>query len=186
MKPFHYGLLYAAPQWDRSSYTLKAPKLLMPPITALLHTANDELRLGRALETLLPCAQILIVDHGSADATLRVAREYGATIFPAASHASSKHYMEEVRHEWVFCLAPSESLTEGLQASLFEWSAAPAATDATFSTFICEQVPEGWCSQPIPETRLVPRNWPYWAGRLPGRDPDSATLEGQLLRLAFP
>ena len=31
----------------------------MPPITALLHTKNDSLGLGRALETLLPCSEIL-------------------------------------------------------------------------------------------------------------------------------
>ena len=55
----------------------------MPPITALLHTKNDGLRLGRALEMLLPCAEILIVDHHSADATRRIAREYGARIVTA-------------------------------------------------------------------------------------------------------
>ena len=38
----------------------------MPPITALLHTMNDALRLGRTLEMILPCAEILIVDHRSA------------------------------------------------------------------------------------------------------------------------
>jgi glycosyltransferase involved in cell wall biosynthesis len=57
----------------------------MPPITALLHTTNDALRLGRALETLLPCAEIIIVDHHSADATRRIARDYGARIVTADS-----------------------------------------------------------------------------------------------------
>ena len=47
----------------------------MPSITALLHTENDALRLGRALETLYTCDDILIVDYGSRDATVRVARE---------------------------------------------------------------------------------------------------------------
>jgi glycosyltransferase involved in cell wall biosynthesis len=63
----------------------------MPPLTALLHTTNDALRLGRALETLLPCAELLIVDHHSTDATLRVARAYGARILPAeASDATER------------------------------------------------------------------------------------------------
>ena len=52
----------------------------MTSITALLHTKNDALRLGRALETLYACDDILIVDHGSRDATVRVAREYGARV----------------------------------------------------------------------------------------------------------
>ena len=37
----------------------------MPPFTALLHTHNDALRLGRALETLFAGSEILIVDHHS-------------------------------------------------------------------------------------------------------------------------
>src|ERR1700686_5001163 len=98
----------------------------MPPITALLHTANDALRLGRALETLLPCAEILIVDHGSADATRRIAREYGARIVIAHNQAPAHHYLALAGHDWIFCIAPAESITESLQASLFEWSALPA------------------------------------------------------------
>jgi glycosyltransferase involved in cell wall biosynthesis len=37
----------------------------MPQLTALIHTHNDELRLGRALESLRPCDELLIFDHGS-------------------------------------------------------------------------------------------------------------------------
>ena len=158
----------------------------MPSITALLHTSNDELRLGRALETLLPCAQILIVDHGSTDTSLRIAREYGAKILPAPTHAIPKHYLEKAHHDWVLCLNPSESLTEALQASLFEWSAAPAAADASFSIVICEQVVGGWRTLATPETRLVPRSWPHWTGNTPTPDLASKTLEGQLLRIDFP
>ena len=61
----------------------------MPRSRQLLHTENDALRLGRLLETLYPCDEILIVDHGSFDATSQVAREYGARII-AGSHASNE------------------------------------------------------------------------------------------------
>ena len=64
---------------------------LMPPITALLHTSNDGLRLGRALETLLPCAEILIVDHHSTDDTLRIVREYGAHILREENSTPANH-----------------------------------------------------------------------------------------------
>ena len=56
----------------------------MTSITALLHTENDALRVGRVLETLYPCDQILVVDHGSRDASVRIAREYGARVVDAA------------------------------------------------------------------------------------------------------
>ena len=98
----------------------------MPPITALLHTMNDALRLGRTLETLLPCAEILIVDHHSADATRRVAREYGARIV-TADVMLPRITISTWRATTGFSAAsPAESITEGLQASLFEWSALPS------------------------------------------------------------
>jgi len=160
----------------------------MPPLTALLHTINDALRLGRALEMLLPCSELLIVDHRSTDGTLRVAREYGARIVPADSRAAA-NYLDLARHEWILCLDPSESITEGLQATLFEWSSLPAHSvcgTSGFSVLVREQIAETWRHHLAPETRLVPRNWNLWNESLPAHDPSSVTLEGELLRLPFP
>jgi glycosyltransferase involved in cell wall biosynthesis len=166
----------------------------MPLITALLHTANDGQRLGRALEMLLPCAEILIVDHHSTDATVRVAREYGARVVEARGQAPANHYLEEALHDWILCLLPSESITEGLQATLFEWSSLPDAAVAEpsgFSVVVREQVGKDWMDRdwrelPEPEIRLIPRNWTLWHGNLPAHHPSSRALEGELLRIAFP
>jgi glycosyltransferase involved in cell wall biosynthesis len=160
----------------------------MPPITALLHTKNDGLRLGRALETLLPCSEILIVDHQSSDQTTRVARRYGARVVPADDRAAGD-YSASARYDWILCLDPSESLTEALQATLFEWSfasTAEASGTSAFSFFVREQVGELWRVREIPETRLIPRNWGVWNGHFPAHEPSARTLEGELLRLAFP
>src|SRR5215831_18040191 len=93
----------------------------MPPITAVLHTHNDALRLGRALETLCPCDEILIVDHHSTDGTQQVAREYGAKVVDASSEFEENGFLRSMATGWVLCLDPRESLTEGLSAALFEW-----------------------------------------------------------------
>jgi hypothetical protein len=165
----------------------------MPPITALLHTKNDALRLGRALEMLLPCTDIVIVDHHSADATLRVARQYGARVVAADGYPAADHYLDLARYDWILCLEPAESISEGLQASLFEWSVLPvradtssAATGSAFSVFVRQQTSKGWLQLPAPETRLVPRDWTRWDGRLPAREPSAVALEGELLRFASP
>jgi glycosyltransferase involved in cell wall biosynthesis len=165
----------------------------MPPITALLHTANDALRLGRALETLLPCAEILIVDHHSADATRRIARDYGARIVMAHNQAPALRYLDLARHDWIFCIEAAEAITESLQASLFEWSALPghlvvgsATGGLAFSVFVREQASERWLYIPQPQTRLIPRSWPRWLGGLPAHEPSAIALEGELLRFAFP
>lgn len=177
-----------SPPRTTPSYTLEAKLLLlpMPPITALLHTANDALRLGRALEMLLPCSEILIVDHHSSDATLRVAREYGARIVPANSLASANNYLDLARHDWILCLDPAESLTEALQATLFEWSSLPVAGEPAFSVSGREQIGGEWRDFPAPEIRLIPRSWTLWHGLLPGHQPAAIALEGKILRFAFP
>ncbi|MGB8583524.1 MAG: glycosyltransferase [Candidatus Sulfotelmatobacter sp.] len=161
----------------------------MPPITALLHTANAGLRLGRALETLLPCAEILVVDRHSTDSTLRVARQYGARIVRGGLEPTANHYLDQARYDWILCLDPSESITESLQATLFDWSSWPVnriAGKSSFSFFVRDQISEEWRTSSKPQTRLVPRNWTQWNGFLPAEDCSSIPLEGELLRLAYP
>src|ERR1700680_1909443 len=157
----------------------------MPPVTALLHTTDDALRLGRTLETLLPCVEILIVDHYSSDATRRIARDYGARVVAAEDPSTLNQYLDLARCDWILCMEPGESLTEGLQASLFEWSTLPSydvvggiAGGRPFSVFVREQIRKSWLDLPAPETRLIPRNWTRWHGRLPAPDPCAIVLEG--------
>lgn len=159
----------------------------MPPITAVLHTENDALRLGRLLETLYPCDEIVVVDYDSRDATLQVAREYGARIIAGSNGASNEHYLQSISSNWVLCLDPRESLSEGLAASLFEWkSESIPQSGAAFSVFLREETAGGWLEHPSAQTRLVPSTWNRWAGRFPSADSSAIALEGELLRFAFP
>ena len=167
----------------------------MPPITALLHTENDALRLGRCLETLYPCDHILIVDHGSRDRTLYIAREYGARVVVAVPGASPDQYARSVAPGWTLNLEPRESLTESLAASLFEWkselqidreAALTHSTSPAFSILLREETPGGWIDVPVTQTRLVPHNWNRWNGMLPVHEPSAIALEGELLRFTFP
>jgi glycosyltransferase involved in cell wall biosynthesis len=166
----------------------------MPPITALLHTADDGLRLGRALESLRACDEILIVDQGSRDATLRIAREYGARIISIPrgdleDGASPARYCALARHDWLFCVEARESLSEGLEASLFEWKSLredEVDNSTAFSVFLREERASGWQEHSTRQTRLVPRNWKRWQGWLPVDDPSAIALEGELLRFVLP
>src|SRR5437868_15278873 len=148
----------------------------MPPITALIHTHNDEARIGRTLETLRPCDELLIIDHGSTDRTREIAREHGARIVvasdgvPAAAHA---------QHDWVLCLLPSESLSETLEAALFEWKQSEPHDDH-FAIAIREETAEGW-KQLSPATRLANQRRLSW-DRMPRHDPGASLLKEDLLR----
>lgn len=156
----------------------------MPTITALLHTHNDALRLGRALEMLFPCDELLVVDHDSDDGTGAVAREYGARVVSAKSGLP---YPSLIRGEWIFSLDPREAITEALAASLFEWKSEPTSTSVhAFSVYRREETPGGWVANPIAHTRLVRADWNRWAGQFPEQDSAAISLEGELLRFVFP
>jgi glycosyltransferase involved in cell wall biosynthesis len=159
----------------------------MPLITAILHTCNDELRLGRALQTLLPCDEILIIDHGSTDATLRIAREYAASIRIVTEQAPAD-LLYFVRHDWVLVLQPSESVSEPLEAALFEWKFFPPSDldgIPAFSIVVREQTNAGWTAHP-PATRLVRRTWNHWEGLVPANHRQAKVLPGELLRFRRP
>jgi len=158
---------------------------MMRSITAMLHTQNDALRLGRALETLYPCDEILVVDHGSVDATAQIARVYGARILTQQRDTPPEEYLRLAQAKWILCLDPRESLTESLAASLFEWKTEPVTGEA-FSMFLREETVDGWAENPVAQTRLVPNNWNHWEGRLPAHSPSAIALEGELLHFVFP
>lgn len=160
----------------------------MPLITALLHTSNDARRLGRALETLLPCAEVIVVDHRSSDRTSQVAARYGSRLIPA-NDLAPREYLDLARHDWILCLNPSESITEGLQATLFQMSLirSHAMPDSrSFRIAVRRQVGGLWHTSPAMETRLVQRSWTQWNGNLPANDESSVALEGELLHLDLP
>ena len=162
----------------------------MTTITALLFTQNDALRLGRALETVYACDDILVVDHGSRDATVRVAREYGARVVDAKPGPSPADYVRSciagaTNAGWILCLDPRESLTEKLAASLFEWKSEAGYAPA-YSVFLREETAEGWMGIPAAQTRLVPQTWNSWKGKLPEDESAALALEGELLRFVFP
>lgn len=160
----------------------------MRRLAAIVHTHNDGLRLGRCLETLYPCDEILIVDHGSNDQTLRVACQYGATVVRGRSDSSQNDYLQPSGAGWILCLEPCESLTEGLAASLFQWKLQrdEELSATSFSTLVREETSEGWSDHKTPQTRLVPRNWQLWRGTLPVSDGSPVALEGEVLRFSFP
>ena len=89
----------------------------MPKITALIHTSNDGLRLGRALDSLRACDQVIVVDHGSADNTEKIARSHGAEFKSGIPGVDRGTYAVDADHDWILCLCPNESLSEPLLGS---------------------------------------------------------------------
>lgn len=150
-------------------------------ITGLIHVCNHERQVGRALLSLRPCDEVLVVDHGSADGTLRIAREHGARIIPAARDIESGAH--NAANDWILCLLPFEAIAEDLEATLLEWKISDSHDDRIGYTIgIREQIGTEWRLLP-PELRLVNRQKAAWHNHLPANVPDAATMEGYILRI---
>ena len=156
----------------------------MPRITALLHTTNDARRLGRALDSLRCCDELLVIDHGSSDATWKIAREHGARVEATAS-AGDPSGVPLAAHDWILCLLPAEALSESLEASLLEWKEEEPGGVAAYAFALRQETVNGWqhCG---PEVRLVDRRQVSWDGALPPQRDDALSLCGDLLRFRDP
>ena len=152
----------------------------MPKITALLHTHNDALRLGRALDSLRPCDEVLVIDDDSEDDTEKIAREHGAHLKQAIPGVTPGAYAMDALHDWVLCLRPNESLSDDLEAALFEWKEKEVDGIACFSVPIRQENGAGWQKFP-PEVRLVNRTRMNWVGEMPSHEACGAVLDGDLL-----
>ena len=153
----------------------------MPLITALLHTANDARTLGRTLESLRCCDELLLIDHASTDHTLKIAREYGARLESASSEQDSG--AARATHDWILCVLPSEGLSESLEASILEWKHEDPGDAEAYALALRTETVNGW-THGSPEVRLVHRHKVRWDGALPPQREDALSLCGDLLRFS--
>jgi glycosyltransferase involved in cell wall biosynthesis len=157
----------------------------MAKITALLHTHNDAERVGRALESLRACDEVLVVDHASTDDTVKIARDHGATVKEGVPGVNPGVYAIDARYDWVLCILPNEALDEALEASLFGWKDRTDSQCCGISMKLREETGNGW-KELGTHTRLVNRKKVNWQDHLPADDPAAELLPGHLLRFAKP
>jgi hypothetical protein len=123
----------------------------------------------------------LVVDHEHSEAVRKVSREYGARLIPGVPGVDPGAYAVDCRSDWILCLDPAESLSEALEASLFEWKRSEPDPLTCFSMPVRKQ--EGGSSEPgDAETRLVNRCHVSWQGKLPPPMTTAVALKGHLLR----
>jgi len=157
----------------------------MPKITALIHTLNDSLRIGRTLDSLRACDQVLVIDHGSKDNTEKIARDHGATFkkgIPGVDHGT---YAVDSNNDWILCLCSNESLSEELEASLFEWKEHEYNDEVGFNLRVREEADGRW-SIHDPETRLVNKDKMNWTGDLPPTTSVNGEIKGYILKFQNP
>jgi glycosyltransferase involved in cell wall biosynthesis len=153
----------------------------VPKLSALIHTHDNEHTLGRTLESLRCVDEIVIVDHGSSDKTLKIAKQYGARIIPAVAGVDRGAYVVDCKYDWIFCLLPTETPSEGLEASIFEWKRADTDDVVGLAMKMRAQEGEHWSTR-APEMRIADRNKINWQDLYPALSGNPPLLAGDLLR----
>jgi glycosyltransferase involved in cell wall biosynthesis len=165
-------------------------------ISATIITFNEQDNLPRALQSLGCCDEIVIVDSGSTDRTVEMARDAGARVLERAwpGYAKQKNFAaEQASHDWILALDADEALSEELQRELRELK----QHGSRFDAYRCPRLAQyrgrwirhsGW--YPDPKVRLYDRRKGRWVGdyvhesvRVEG---SLGVLQGNLLHYTCP
>jgi glycosyltransferase involved in cell wall biosynthesis len=107
-------------------------------LSVVLITHNEESNLGRTLESVKPLVregqgEIIIVDSGSTDRTVEIAKSFGAKIFiePWKGYSAQKNSaIEKADSDWILSLDADEELSGQLQQALASTLESLERTDA--------------------------------------------------------
>ena len=139
-------------------------------ISATIVTLNEERNLARALESLMVVDEIVVVDSGSIDRTVEIARGYGARVIAHdwPGYAAQKNFAAaSAAHDWILAIDADEALSELLQAEIMELRATqPSVSGIQFPRRA--QYLGGWIHHsgwyPDTKIRLYDRRRGRWVG----------------------
>lgn len=91
------------------------------PATVTIIVLNESRNIVPCIQSVAFFDEILVVDSGSTDDTVALARSVGATVLTNAwpGWARQKQFaLEHARHEWIFSIDADERVTEPLKQSI--------------------------------------------------------------------
>src|SRR5271163_3555323 len=90
-------------------------------LSVAIITFNEELNIGRTLESVKWADEIVVVDSGSTDRTCDIARQYNAKVIiePWRGFAAQKNFsIEQCSGDWILSLDADEVLDDYLQIEI--------------------------------------------------------------------
>ena len=139
-------------------------------LSATIITLNEERNVARAIESLRCCDEIVVVDSGSNDRTTEIAGKLGARVVeaPWRGYAGQKNFAsDQVTHDWVLSIDADESLSEALEAEIWQIKKSGPRYDAYTVPRLAQYLGRwilhsGW--YPDRKIRLYNRNKARWVG----------------------
>lgn len=139
-------------------------------ISAAIITRDEERNIGRAIESLRCVEEVVVVDSGSTDRTVEIARHLGARVVETGwfGYAAQKNYAaEQCSHDWVLSIDADEALSETLDAEILQLKRAGPRFDAYTMPRLAQYLGRwilhsGW--YPDRKVRLFDRRKAQWQG----------------------
>ena len=152
-------------------------------ISATIITFNEERNVARAIESLRCCDEIVVVDSGSTDRTVEIASKLGARVVesPWRGYAGQKNFASEMAsHDWILSLDADESLSEALEAEIWQIKKNGPEFDAYTMPRLAQYLGRwilhsGW--YPDRKVRLFDRGRARWVGQ---RVHESVVVDGRV------
>ncbi|MGE0072351.1 MAG: glycosyltransferase family 2 protein [Thiomonas sp.] len=106
----------------------------MPRVSAILITRNEQHNIAACLSGLSWCDEVIVVDSGSSDATVELARSLGARVevrtdWPGYGQQKNRA-LDLAQYDWVLSIDADERVSAELAAEIRQAIARPDAPDA--------------------------------------------------------
>ena len=101
------------------------------PVSAVIITLNESFNLKKSLPKLYWCNEIIVVDSGSSDDTVAVAKHFGCKVFNRSfdNYGSQKKYAFSLaKNNWILSIDADEVLSDNLVGELKSEMRSPAFT----------------------------------------------------------
>ena len=140
-------------------------------ISAAIIALNEERNVSRVIESLRCCDEILVVDSCSTDRTMEIAAKLGARVVesPWRGYAGQKNFAaEQCENDWILSLDADESVSEALEAEIWQIKKNGAEYDAYTMPRLAQYLGSwilhsGW--YPDRKVRLFDRRKAHWEGK---------------------
>src|SRR4030043_592272 len=102
---------------------IKSKAELLIGISAIVIAKNEEDKIGECLVSLLFCDEIILVDSGSTDSTIKIAQSHNAKVIKYTNGSFSQwrnEGLKNVKNEWVLYLDADERVTPLLKNEIIQ------------------------------------------------------------------